>query len=522
MTTKTAAQLEATGETQVETLRVLLVDDNASVLRFLASAVASNHCEVKTASTAEQALELLGDVPFDLVVSDIKMPGLSGLDLLRSIKGKQPSTPVVLITGVPSVNSAVFGLRHGAYDYLPKPFSVTEVRELINRLRRDRAEGNGNVTYPAGLNEELQRRQGGVAVLSSIGELALQGLEQDLFVEKVLEKTLQSLRCDAAIMLLRDAEGKFNASQLGQPSMISELLTLLHAHFADIVKTGGRETYTLTNKAHGFEALAALIPGVGDAVGILCMSRDARAGAFLPDEKGLLLGYAQTTALSLQKIVLREHLEKNLVDTISSFVVALESKDPYLKGHSARVSLYSGEISKVMGMSTPDVVLYSRAGLLHDLGKLVMLDNILRKPRQLTEEEFELVRSHPVVGDKILKPLRFLSCEAKAVRHHHERYDGKGYPDGLKGDGIPLIARVVTVADAFDAMTSDRPYRAKRPIEAAIDEISREARTQFDPLVAEAFITIPPARLDAISRQFDLRSAEAPGAAAAQSLTDAQ
>ena len=114
MTTNSVAQLEATGESQVETLRVLLVDDNASVLRFLASAVASNHCEVKTASTAEQALGLLGDVPFDLVVSDIKMPGLSGLDLLRSIKGKQPATPVVLITGVPSVNSAVFGLRHGA------------------------------------------------------------------------------------------------------------------------------------------------------------------------------------------------------------------------------------------------------------------------------------------------------------------------------------------------------------------------------------------------------------------------
>ena len=519
MTSKTATQLNETGEIPPETLRVLLVDDNAPVLRFLASAVASNDCAATTASTAEQALELLGNAPFDLVVSDIKMPGLSGLDLLRAIKGTQPATPVVLITGVPSVNSAV---RHGAYDYLPKPFSVTEVRELIHRLRRDRAEGNGNVTYPAGLNEELQRRQGGVEVLSSIGELALQGLEPARFVEKVLEKTLQNLRCDAAIMVLSDQEGKFNASRMGQPAMVGELLTLLHAHFADVVKAGGRETYALTNKEHGFEALAALIPGVGDAVGILCMGRDARTGAFLPDEKGLLLGYAQTTAVALQKIVLREQIEKNLVDTISSFVIALESKDPYLKGHSARVSLYSGEIAKVMGMPTQDVVLYTRAGLLHDLGKLVMLDNILRKPRQLTEEEFELVRSHPVVGDKILKPLRFLSCEAKAVRHHHERYDGKGYPDGLKGDGIPFIARVVTVADAFDAMTSDRPYRAKRPIEAAIDEISRGARTQFDPLVAEAFITIPPARLDAISRQFDLRSAEAPGAAAAQSLTDAQ
>src|SRR5205823_14633139 len=153
------------------------------------------------------------DAPFDLVVSDIKMPGLSGLDLLRAIKSKQPATPVVLITVVPSVNSAVFGLRHGAYDYLPKPFSVTEVRDLLQRLRRDRAEGNGNVTYPAGLNDELQRRQGGVAVLSSIAELALPGLQQGALVAKVLERTLQSLPCDGAVMPLRDREGKFSASR---------------------------------------------------------------------------------------------------------------------------------------------------------------------------------------------------------------------------------------------------------------------------------------------------------------------
>jgi len=152
------------------------------------------------------------------------------------------------------------------------------------------------------------------------------------------------------------------------------------------------------------------------------------------------------------------------------------------------------------------VVLMSRAGMLHDLGKLVIMDNILRKPRQLTEEEFELIRTHPVVGDKILKPLRFLACEAKAVRHHHERYDGKGYPDGLKGDDIPLIARVVTVADAFDAMTSDRPYRGKRPLATAMEEIVRGSGTQFDPLAADAFSTIPLARLEQISRHLDLQS----------------
>jgi len=491
---------------QTERLRVLLVDDNASVLRFLASAFSSNNCQVTTASTAEQALEQLVDDPFDLVVSDIKMPGLSGLDLLRAVKGKQPSTPVVLITGVPSVNSAVFGLRHGAYDYLPKPFSVTEVKDLIGRVRRDRAEGNGNVNYPAGLTEELARRQAGVEAISGIGEVALQGLEPSVFAEKVLEYTMKSLRCDGALMLLRDQGGQFNASRKGEASLVGQILALLYASFGEIVKTGGRETFVLTKPEHGFEGLAALVPGVGDAMGILCVGRSAENGAFLPDEKALLLGYAQTTAVALQKILLREHLERNLIDTISSFVIALESKDPYLKGHSARVSLYSGELATVMGVPPAEVVLMSRAGMLHDLGKLVIMDNILRKPRQLTEEEFELIRTHPVVGDKILKPLRFLACEAKAVRHHHERYDGKGYPDGLKGDDIPLIARVVTVADAFDAMTSDRPYRGKRPLATAMEEIVRGSGTQFDPLAADAFSTIPLARLEQISRHLDLQS----------------
>jgi response regulator RpfG family c-di-GMP phosphodiesterase len=500
---------------QTERLRVLLVDDNASVLRFLASTFSSNNCQVTTASTAEQALEQLGDDPFDLVVSDIKMPGLSGLDLLRAVKGKQPSTPVVLITGVPSVNSAVFGLRHGAYDYLPKPFSVTEVKDLIGRVRRDRADGNGNVNYPAGLTEELARRQAGVEAISGIGEVALQGLEPSVFAEKVLEYTMKSLRCDGALMLLRDQGGQFNASRKGEPSLVGQILALLHASFGEVVKTGGRETFVLTKREHGFEGLAALVPGVGDAMGILCVGRSAENGAFLPDEKALLLGYAQTTAVALQKILLREHLERNLIDTISSFVIALESKDPYLKGHSARVSLYSGELANVMGVPPAEVVLMSRAGMLHDLGKLVIMDNILRKPRQLTEEEFELIRTHPVVGDKILKPLRFLACEAKAVRHHHERYDGKGYPDGLKGDDIPLIARVVSVADAFDAMTSDRPYRSKRPLATAMEEIVRGAGTQFDPLAADAFSTIPLARLEQISRHLDLQSVAITDGAAA-------
>src|SRR4029434_9221755 len=117
----------------------------------------------------------------------------------------------------------------------------------------------------------------------------------------------------------------------------------------------------------------------------------------------------------------------------------------------------------------------------------------------------DLTRTQRCVGNKTLKPLRFLACEAKAVRHHHERYDGKGYPDGLKGDDIPLIARVVSGADASEAMTSDRPYRSRRPLATAMEEIVRGAGTQFDPLAADAFSTIPLARLEQISPHLDLQ-----------------
>jgi response regulator RpfG family c-di-GMP phosphodiesterase len=488
-----------------ELLRVLLVDDNAHVLQFLASAFKMHGCLISTAPTAEEALDLLSDHSFDLVVSDIKMPGLSGLDLLRAVKGKQPGTPVVLITGVPSINSAVFGLRHGAYDYLPKPFSVKEVQQLVQRLRRDRAVLNGVVGQPAGLMEELARRQLGMEGLFKIGDLALQGLDPRVFVETVLDYTIQSLRGDVALLLLRDQEGNFTPSQKGDPVLVSELMSLLNGSFNDLVKAGSREALQLTTRDHPCAALAALVPGVGKSMGILCLGRDAQAGAFLPDEKDFLVGYAQTTALALQKILLKENLESNLIDTISSFVNALESKDMYLKGHSARVSVYAGEIAAKLGLSQAHVFVTRRAGILHDLGKLVILDSILHKPGRLSKEEYALIMRHPLVAHKILKPLRFLAQEADAIKYHHERYDGKGYPDGLKGEEIPLPARIVTVADSFDAMTSTRPYRSALPIDIALAEIFRGGNVQFDPTITEAFAAIPKTRLVEISRYLDLR-----------------
>jgi putative nucleotidyltransferase with HDIG domain len=484
-------------------IRVLAVDDNASLLRFLVSAFSANACTVTSASTAEAALELIAGEEFDLVVSDIKMPGLTGLDLLRAVKGRHPGTPVVLITGAPSVTSAVFGLRHGAYDYLPKPFSIKEVQQLVERVRADREKWNGQAPLPAGLAEELSRRQVSVEMLFRIGDLALQTHEPRVFVEKVLQFTGESLHNDGGLMLLRDEHDGFTSTQQGDPVVVDELRGLLQVNFDRLVSQGGREPVTLSHAGGRVEAVAAMIPGVGQSMGVLCVGRLVTSGRFLPDERDMVVGFAQATAVALQKLVLRENHERNLVDTITAFVNAIESKDPYLKGHSARVALYATEIARTMGLDEETVQVVSRAAMLHDLGKLSIMDTILRKPERLTEDEFTLIKAHPVVGERILKPLRFLAREACAVRHHHERFDGTGYPDGLSGEDIPLAARIITVADVFDAVTSNRPYRTAMSVEAARDEILHGRGTHFDPPVAEAFLTIPIERLVEITRHYD-------------------
>jgi len=495
--------LPAPAASAPEALRVLVVDDNASLLRFLVSAFSANGCAVSQAAAAEQALSLIADQTFDLVVSDIKMPGLSGLDVLRAVKGKQPGTPVVLITGNPSVNSAVFGLRHGAYDYLPKPFSIREIQQLLARVRRDRQRWDGQVPLPAGLTEELSRRQLGVEVLFRIGDLALKGLETTTFVDEVLKLVVQSIKSDAALVLLRDEQGRFTSSQQGEAPLVTRLLSMLQQSFDELIATGGKELLPLTTGAESPEAVAAVIPGVDRSMGVICLAREAVNGGFLPDERELLLGYAQTTAVSLQKLILRENVERNLVDTITAFVNAIESKDRYLKGHSARVALYAGEIAHLLGMTSEMADVVRRGAMLHDLGKLSIMDTILSKPERLTADEFTIIKSHPVVGAKILEPLRFLQRETCAVRHHHERFDGTGYPDGLRGEDIPLVARVVTVADVFDAITSNRPYRTALPLTEAREEIARGCGSHFDPVVAEAFLRIPLTRLEEISRHYE-------------------
>lgn len=191
-----------------------------------------------------------------------------------------------------------------------------------------------------------------------------------------------------------------------------------------------------------------------------------------------------------QLIVTQKGLEQAHLSTITTLVFILEGKDPYARGHSERVTKYSVAIAKELGLSQEETAQIERAGKLHDIGKLGVDETILCKPTTLTEKEYAIIKTHPQMGTAILETLDFLSKERIIIRHHHERYDGNGYPDRLKGEEIPIGARIMALVDAFDAMKSERPYRRPLPDEEILSEIKKNAGAQFDPKVVEAFLSL--------------------------------
>ncbi|ADG81616.1 cache domain-containing protein [Thermincola potens] len=175
---------------------------------------------------------------------------------------------------------------------------------------------------------------------------------------------------------------------------------------------------------------------------------------------------------------------------IYALAVAVEAKDPYTRGHSERVAEYSIRLAKRLGINGDDLELLKGAALLHDIGKIGISGSILRKPGALNALEFQQVRKHPSIGERICLSLKFAQEMLPIIRHHHEHYNGQGYPDGLKGEHIPLMARIIAIADAYDAMTSDRPYRSGMPREEALRRLREGAGTQWDPKLVPEFINL--------------------------------
>lgn len=196
--------------------------------------------------------------------------------------------------------------------------------------------------------------------------------------------------------------------------------------------------------------------------------------------------------LSTSKTQILKDLSELFYKTIKSISFALDAKDKYTHGHSMRVTLYSLALAKQLNLSDGLLEEIETAGLLHDIGKIAIPEKILLKPGKLTEEEYEIIKTHPELGERLVESIEKLKLISNWLKYHHERFDGKGYPEGLEGENIPISARIIALADTYDAMTSDRSYRAALSHDAAIAEIKRCSGTQFDSKLAELFIKISP------------------------------
>lgn len=233
---------------------------------------------------------------------------------------------------------------------------------------------------------------------------------------------------------------------------------------------------------------------------------DKTSGDFDSVDAKLLNSIANEAAIYLENAILFEDVHGLMMGLLHSLTSAVDAKDAYTCGHSERVALLSRYLAQRAGLTDHDVQRIYMAGLLHDVGKIGVPEAVLQKTGKLTDEEFAQMKRHPEIGARILRDVKQIADIIPGVLHHHERYDGRGYPARLAGEDIPLMGRIICLADCFDAMTSNRTYRKALPIESALDEIRRNAGTQFDPRLAEVFLSMGVDRLRAILSEYQAKS----------------
>jgi putative nucleotidyltransferase with HDIG domain len=349
---------------------------------------------------------------------------------------------------------------------------------------------------------ELANKMETLKVIHEIDLSILSSLEPQQILETAIRNIARIIPCDRAEAVLLDRDRQACSRITNQGDAVDQQLDFkLAGSGLENVITMGRPHYVpdLASSAPGGSEEASLLrsglrcliraPLVskGIPIGVLSLA-SKRPAAFSPENLSTLEQLAGLIGVAFENTRLLTDLQELFLGTVKSLSYAIDAKSSWTAGHSDRVTEYALLLGRQIGLPDPELRDLELAGLLHDVGKLGTYDAILDKNGVLTNEEYEIIKRHPVRGAELLSPIKQLKKIIPAVKHHHERFDGGGYPLGLKGGQIPDLARILAVADAFDSMTGWRPYRKTFGREEAIDELRRCAGSQFDPLLAQRFI----------------------------------
>jgi putative nucleotidyltransferase with HDIG domain len=491
---------------------ILVADDEALVRTTLKESLEEIiTCQVHTASDGLEALQTVNAVRFDCCFVDVRMPRLDGLELTEKIKEYDNTIPVVIITGYPSLELAIDTMRRGASDFLVKPFGLKDVAVTFKRVTKERALLIENIF----LKEEIEKRRGieslNIELQHKVQEVTqLNEVMQELFSVRSSDELFQRIvdigaritTSETVSFMVLDREKNRLVMIAATPSKkewIGRASKALGEWIAGkvaengaplLVKEAGglppEATHFLREKKEDVSFISLPLKIKGEVFGVLNCT-DRKDGTPYSEKDLYFFDFlAKKASLTIENLALYESLSQNLFSTLYTLVETIEARDPYTREHSRRVTDLSVKIAKVLGCSNRDLELLTFAGYLHDIGKIGIRDNILLKQSYLTDEENDIIKLHPVIGANIIKHLGFLHAEQAIIRHHHEHWDGRGYPDGLKGRAIPLLSRIIAVADAFDAMTSDRPYRKAKTRAEAFYRLKKDAGTQFDKRVVDA------------------------------------
>ncbi len=471
-----------------EAPRVLVVDDEKVIREILADFLSMEGYWVRTAEDGAVALRELDKHPYDMVISDLKMPKMGGLELLESLTTSHRNVLCVIMTGFGTVETAIEAMKRGAYDYILKPFKVEEVVHIVQRgLEKQR------------LTQENFRLKEAIS-LYKVTEAISASLSLDEVLNNVLDMVVQEIHADLVTLLLHDEEtqqfverGRRTTSEPGLATAPGDLdlgALIDSARDDRPMLAHGRKVlryFTHIPDATPVQSFLSLPLRIQQRViGFLNVYSFTRDKKFDEGQRKLLSVLASRAAASIENARLYADLKGTFKQTIQGLARALDKMDRYTAGHSDRVTAYSRVVANRIGLSADEIETVCQSAMMHDIGKIGCHTN-LNKPGQLSEKEYAIFRLHPGYGKEILEPITFLHPLVPGVHLHHERWDGQGYPLGIEGEQIPLIARILTVADAYDAMTSDRAYRRAMPHEIAMAEVGRCAKAQFDPQCVDAF-----------------------------------
>ena len=475
--------------------RILVVDDYESTRKVIVEALSqSGRYEISEAADGREALQIIEGNPFDLVISDVMMPGMGGMELLNSIRELNSDTSVIMITAYPAMELTVSAMKKGAVDFLKKPFNIDDLLYKVDIYLRGqtilKGEDHKKGSPPAHLQDKTEELSIQGYIYDAIEDI--DGDNEQIF-QKIVDLAIKVADGESCSFLLFDEDDNAFHPKIirseNSEAYRQQTLPLLKQVFKEVAEK--REALMVHSDVHQEIAPSLICAPLmirNNVFGILCVRKKKGGEIFTKKDLHYILSLTKRASLNLENKLLYESVYNNVMDTFRSLVTSIQMRDHYTEEHSQRVTRFANNIAAAMHCPPGDIEALNLAAILHDVGKIAIPDNVLLKLGRLSPEEYLIIKNHPTIGEGIIKTVLLLDNVRIIVRHHHERWDGFGYPDGLSGENIPLLARILTVADSFDAMTNNRPYRSAIGITIAKEELFKCSGLQFDSRIAEAFL----------------------------------